>query len=264
MRILQIASLLSLSLFGLAACGGDSGDSGGDDPGRPDAPRVIDALPEPNVDAPPAPATIAITGTATQRTAGGSAVEADVTIAAFRNSDESTPIASATTDAQGNYTLTVDTGGVALQGYLKATKQGLKDTYLYPAAPIAADTVAPINMVSPGTYDVLFTLTGETRAAQPELEGLIALIVVDGPTAAATPIAGAKVSSAPEGAYHYNGNGGLPNSTATETAADGTAYIFHVPADVPVTVDAAKTGTTFKPHNIKAWGDQFTTTLVTP
>src|SRR5262245_38418254 len=144
--------LVSLFAFGLlAACGSDS--KGGDD--GDDAPP-IDA----KIDAPPAPAMITITGMALERIATGTRPVVNATIAGYRNSDEATAVAMTTTDPQGMFTLRVTTGGEALDGYLKATATGLKDTYLYPPAPIAADTVAPINMVSESIMNILISLAG--------------------------------------------------------------------------------------------------------
>jgi hypothetical protein len=247
----------------LAACGGN-------DKTGADAPPGIDAASiDASIDAPPivAPPMITISGTATVRMGLNTALAPGVVVAAYRNGDDATPVKVADpTDASGNFTLVIPTGGVALEGYLKATKAGLKDTYLYAPAPIAADTVAPINMLDPDTYGLLVTLTigaGNQMAGK----GLIAMIVVDGTSATSMPVAGATVSITPSIAgvtsYHYD-MGTLPSSTAMSTAADGMAYVLNAPSDGTVTVSAMKTGSTFKPHGLRAWPDQFTTTLVTP
>jgi hypothetical protein len=121
----------------LAACGG--GDDGG-------------------TDAPGNPMTVVVTGTATERSSGGSDPVAGVLIEAFANSDEATVVTSAMTDAQGNYTLTITAAG-ALDGYLKATKSGLLDTYLYPPGPLTENfDGASVNMLSSGTFDLLANL----------------------------------------------------------------------------------------------------------
>ena len=121
--------------------------------------------------------------------------------------------------------------------------------------------MAPVNMIATGDYDVLSTIA---QGNQLPGNGLIALVVVNGSAATSTPVAGATVSSNPAATvYRYNLNG-LPNVNATSTAVDGVAYMFNVRPDVPVTVSAVKTGTTFKSHGLKAWPDQLTTTLVTP
>lgn len=95
---------------------------------------------------------ITISGTATERSIGGASPVPDATIAAYENSNESTPIASTTTNAAGEFSFTITTTGVAISGFLKATKTGYRDTYLYPPSFISEDLVgAPINMVTPDT-----------------------------------------------------------------------------------------------------------------
>ncbi|HWU88577.1 MAG TPA: hypothetical protein VN253_14945 [Kofleriaceae bacterium] len=205
---------------------------------------------------------ITVTGTAVSRGLTGTNPVAQALIGAYRDSDEATPIATTMTDAQGKFTLTVSTGGVALEGFIKATKTAFRDTYLYAPAPIAADTTAPVNMIATNDYDLLSTVA---QGNQMPGNGLIALVVVSGTTATSTPITGATVSSNPAATvYRYSAANGLPSSTATATGADGVAYMFNVRPNVPVTVGAMKTSTTFKSHGLKAWPDQLTTTLITP
>jgi hypothetical protein len=183
---------------------------------------------------------------------------ADVTIAAFANTDENTPVATATTDASGNYMLTIMTNGTALDGYLKATTSGYLDTYLYPPAPITADfSGASINMVTSNTFDLLANTL--CRANQTAANGTIAVEVVD---AAGATVGGATVASTPAAStYCYNSNG-LPSSAATATATDGVAYMFNVTGQA--TVSAMKTGSTFASHGVKARAGALTTTLIGP
>src|SRR5512139_3887749 len=120
----------------LAACGGGSSKS--------------------TIDGPQAPAMITVTGTASARDATGSSPLSGVTVGAYASSNETTPVTTAMTDAQGNFTLTIPTGGVALDGYVKATMASYMDTYLYPPAPLAADfSGATIVMLMPSTFDLL-------------------------------------------------------------------------------------------------------------
>lgn len=223
----------------LAACGGD------------DSSATVDALPS-------APPMITVSGTATSRGLAGSSPEAGVLVAAYNNSDENMPVAMATSDASGNYSLTITTGGISLDGYLKATKSGFLETYLYPPAPLSADyATASINMINPGSYGALFSLT---QVQEQSGTAVIAMIVNDG----TNPVAGATVTSSPAGTYRYNGSNGLPaNMNTTSTQADGIGYILNVPAGA-VTVNGMKTGMTFKSHPVKARAGQLTTTLVVP
>jgi hypothetical protein len=256
----QAAFSHSLVLVALAACGGSNDKSANVDApsgGSTDAPGPIDA---------PGGGgnTITITGTAVERMASGMVAVSGATIAAYQNGNDATPVVMTTSMANGDFSLAIPAAGGPLDGYLKATKTGLKDTYLYPPAPISADTVAPVNMISPGTLNLLVILAigaGNQQAGK----GLIALVVVNGATATSTPVAGAAVTSTPAAsATIYNGSNGLPDTTANGTGADGTAFLFNVASDANVTVNATKTGSTFTSHSVKAWPDQFTTTLITP
>ena len=231
-------------LFVAAACGGGGGDDDG------------------NVDAPVAPTTVTITGVASSRGLGGATPEAGVAIAAYATSDENTALAMATTDAAGAFTLTINTGGTAINGFLKATKSGFTTSYLYPPAPITGNLMmVPMNMLSTQNFGTLSTLA---QANQMNGKGVIGVLVVSGPELTSTPVAGATITTSPASMpYRYNGGSGLPNTTSTATQADGLAYAFNAPVG-PITVTAAASGSTFKPTMLTIHADALTQTLVTP
>ena len=227
----------------LAACGGKSGGGGGGGGGGADAPTV--------------PATITVSGTATQQSTTSGSPAPGVLVAAYKNSDESTALAMATTDANGNYSLTITTTGQPLDGFLKATKSGNADTYLYPPAPLTADfTDASVNELDTSLYDTIAQTIGRGQPGQ----GMIALEVQD---AAANLIAGAMVTSNPAAAHTgYTGSIGLPDTSATMTTTDGRAYLFGL-APGAITVMATMTGATFKTTSLSIHADAFTTTVIT-
>jgi hypothetical protein len=230
-------------IFVLASCGGGGGGGGG------------------HVDAPPSvPAMIKISGTATQQSTGTPAAAPGVAVAAFRNSDENTPVAMTTTDASGNYMLMITTNGMPLDGFLKATKSGNADTYLYPPAPLVADfAMASINELDTNLYQTVSQTIGRGQPGQ----GMIALEVTDTATPPAT-VGGVAVTSSPAAAHTgYTGTFmGLPDINATATMTDGRAFLFGL-APGQVTVSATKTGVTFKSHALKIHADAFTTTVIT-
>jgi hypothetical protein len=233
---------LILCLFALG-CGDDGGGGGGG-----------------NADAPSAPAMITVSGVAAEKSATGTTPKAGVMVAAYKNSDPNTAVVTATTDASGNYSLAIPTGGVAVDGYVKATLSGLIDTYLYPPRALTEDFAgASIYMISTGTRDALSgALCG---SAQMDSNGAVAVLVQD---AAAMPIAGATISSQPAAMkYCYNGGSGLPDKNATGTAADGIGYMLNVAAG-DVTVSASKSGTEFFSHKVNARAGALTTTLIEP
>lgn len=241
-------------LFAIA-CGGDSGNSNIDAPGTP----TPDAAP----DAPPTGPVFTISGTAALRGTGAATALAGVVVTAYSNADETTAIATATSDAEGHYAISLPADR-PLDGFLKATKapDGSKtyvDTYLYPPTQLAADfSEASIFMVEGATYNLL-KLLGDFATG----EGMIALLVVDS-LASVTEVEGATVTSdpaAPAGHTGYSANG-LPSRSATATAADGLAFLFKL-APGTYNVTAAKAGLTFKTTSLKVRADVFTTTLVT-
>lgn len=160
--------------------------------------------------------------------------------------------------ADGTYSLTIMTNGVALDGYLKSTQSGKKDTYLYPAGPLGADQPgASILMLTQQTYDLASTLA---QGGQTPGIAFIGVQVYDGSMMG---VGGVTLTSAPAGTVRYNGSNGLPSSAGTMTMADGLGYVFNV-APGQVTLSATGGGMTFKSHAVNARADQVTTTLITP
>ena len=235
----MVRHILPLSLFSLVACGG------GDDPLTPDSP--------------PAAQMITLSGTAQEVSASGTDPAPGVLVEAFRNSADTTVVVSATTDAQGNYTLTVETNGTALDGFLKATKSGLLDTYLYPDKPLGEDfDGASINMVSSSTINALSQFLCDDP--QDPAKGVIAALVFDG---AQQTVGGAMINASPAPtSVCYNGNNDLPDGDANMTAADGIGYMFNVTGEV--TVSTTVTGATYTSHKVTARAGALTTTLFRP
>jgi hypothetical protein len=239
----------------LVACSSNSGDPGNG--GAPDAPAgSADAFEF--HDAPPnVPMNLMLSGKTSEQGLSGTSVTANVAIAAFKVSDDSM-IAQTTSDAQGNYTLTIQTTGAPIDGYLKATKSGYVDIYLYPnRAWQANDATGDINMMTPGNKDLLNNFASGGQMAG---KGMVGLAVYD---AQGHAVSGATITAMPSGStVRYTGSNGLPSSSAMSTSADGVAFLFNAPENVTVT--ATKAGMTFHAHVVKARADKFTTTSVAP
>lgn len=201
---------------------------------------------------------VTVTGVASEIGISGRTPIAGVTIAAYEEG-ASTPVAMTTSGADGTYSLTIMTDGQALDGYLKGTQSGKKDTYLYPAAPLAADIDgASILMLTQSTFDLASTLA---QGGQTPGMAFIGIQVFNAEMTMG--IAGVTLSSQPAGTVRYNGSNGLPSSTGTMTMADGLGYVFNV-APGQVTVSGTGGGVTLRSHAVNARADQVTTTLIQP
>jgi hypothetical protein len=236
MRSVLLASLPFL----LLACGDDGGST------TADAPSNV-------------PAMITISGKATKREGTSSSDAAGVMVSAYQSSDPNTPVATATTDATGMYSMVITTNGKPLDGFLKGTLSGFLDTYLYAPKPLVADfSSASMNMINSNTLGLL---SGTLCASsQDNAKGVIALIVAD---ANNTAVAGATASSSPAAAKICYNQGGFPNKNATMTDTDGIAYLLNVTAG-KVTVNAAGAGAPYVSHEVEARAGTFTTTVIQP
>src|ERR1700733_2728777 len=70
------------------------------------------------------PSSITISGSVDDLSIGEATSVAGVTLSAFAASNENTPLATATSDAQGAYTMTLSTV-IPFDGFIKASKSGL-------------------------------------------------------------------------------------------------------------------------------------------
>jgi hypothetical protein len=201
------------------------------------------------------PLQITISGHAIEQMQGSLVSVAGVAVAAFAVTDEQTPLANATTDAQGNYALAIETHGLAFDGYLRATKSGVVDTYIYPPAPISSDfSNATASLIATSDFSGLQMAEGASPGT-----GTILVVVVD--ASGTNPVRGATASTTPSSSIvTYMDDNGLPFANGA-TNSDGRAFIFDVPSG-SVTVNATKSGMTFATHALKARADQVTTTLI--
>lgn len=232
-----------LCLIVLAACGGGGGSD--------------DGMMTPDT---PVGGTVMISGTASSRGLGGATPEQGATIAAYSTSDENTALATTMTDASGNFTLMIPTTGAAINGFLKATKNGFVTSYLYPPSPITGDlAMVPMNMLTTSNYGTLYSLA---QVGQMSGKGTIGVLVVGGAELTSPPVGGATITTSPgSGAYKYNGGSGLPSGSATMTNTDGLSYAMNAPVGA-ITVTASKSGSTFKTTSLSVHADSLTQTLV--
>jgi hypothetical protein len=244
-----------LALILIAACGGGSTSNPDAPKSTIDAPGAIDA--KIFMDAPPVVNNnITVSGIASASGQTTSTPLAGVVVGFYKTGND-TAIATMTTTATGAYTFSIPTNGMVVDGYLKATKSGYADNFLYPAAPLQADfPMADSNLVTTSDFSGLTILTGQMST-----NGFIAATVLD---ATGTAVMGAKVTSTPaSGSYAYSDSNGIPTST-TGTNTDGRAFFINVPPGAPVAISATKTGTAFKSHSLTGHPNALTTTIIIP
>ncbi len=252
MRSLGLSSLLVVPLM-LAACGGD--DGGADVDAGPPGPLNCNGEDLPTTAIDP----ITVNGIANEATASGSEPLEGVVVEAFENGS-TTVQATGNTGADGGYTLSIVTGGTPVDGYIRGRLPGMaefRDVYLYPPAPLSADTAdAPLLFVSDSTFGLIDVLTGES---QEDGNGWMGVLVVD---CFNEPVAGATVVTTPPYTVKYNEEG-LPNPDPVVTDVDGIVYVFNIAAG-QVTVDATLDGQSFREHVVEVRADVVTTTAVAP
>jgi hypothetical protein len=226
----------------LVACGGGDDDGDGS-----------------NIDAPPAAQMVMVTGQAQTVMTTSTVPLEGATIEAFRVGNDTTPLASTTSGADGNYSLTLTTDGTAINGYLKGTSATRLDTYLYPPKPLAMDRAnATVLLVTQQTLGLLGTLGGTAQMAG---KGFIGVRVFD---ANGMGVAGVTVTINPMGSakviYAVNN---LPNGNATMTDASATVFIVNTNLG-DITVDASGGGVDYYEHVVNARADVVTTTAMEP
>lgn len=236
---------LLLVLGFVVACGGDDDGTG------PSGPFACLGDPLPTT----APDAITVSGQVLGNILSPTGI-ADAEVTAFTST--ATELGGDSTDGGGMYSVTVATGGVPLNGYIRVLKGGSSylPTYAYPAVPLAASAVQNMLVPTGSEIDALEILTGVTQQAG---NGFVGVVVKD---CAGTPIAGATVSTSPAATVRYNA-GSTPSSTATSTAADGVAYVFNVAAG-NVTVNARAGSRVLRGHVVNARADAVTLTEVAP
>lgn len=268
----NLRTVMSIGLLSLAACGSDGAD-------KPDAPKAIDAAVDAIPDSPPidgtsydlsclnnqAPTTIAatvtISGTAQEVVIQGGApaivANAGVSIKACKGdcvgpNDLGTTTSALTTGAYTTGALT--TAGVALDGYLDATKTGDRRTLVFPPSPLAqSQTGVPLLMFSTAAFGAL-SIAGITQAPT---KGMLGVVVTD---CMNMPITGAVVTVTQNGMPA----GDAPfDIGALAAQAAGTWLVPNVPVG-DTTVTAKYNNMNFRAHVVSSVAGATTTTGVRP
>lgn len=185
---------------------------------------------------------IKVSGTITEISGvGGGSPAANASIE-FRSLVD-TLIASATSDANGKYTVMLPFSGAPVDGYLSVKRTGDVDVRSYLGKPLTADAVIDARTATPSTYNTLAQLAGVT---QPNNAGVIVMLVVDG---LMSPVASAIGQTQPStGITIRYSNNGIPSSSLTSTGADGFVYAFAATGNV--ICGATRAATNFGPRTV--------------
>lgn len=186
-----------------------------------------------------APASITVSGVVQGFTS--SPIDSAVVLA-FKNGT-ATPVDSTMTNASGQFTLNASTGGAPLDGYVKASKSGLIDTYAFPSAPLPANASITLTMINTTTLGLLASNDGVTPVAG---KGALAIRPVD---CTETVVPTATVSTSPSATLYGD--------------ASGDFFAFNV-APGSVQVNAQYQSHVFHSHSVTAIADAVTITIIAP
>jgi hypothetical protein len=250
MRIRRAWWLVATIVF--AACGQDSG---------PD-PNPVTPAP----DAHPAPKSLTISGTLTEGLNRTPTKDGKVTVL---QADEVTVVGTpVTTDANGNYSITLTTTGEALNvvgRFAKPAGSSYVTEWLYPGEAVDHDlTMIDGVFLKPAdldTFAILFTGPYDSQS------GLVAILVVD---STGKPAAGATVTISPApDSMRYANDMGNPDASFHSTSSKGIVYAWNVPIagagnTAVVTVSGMLGAAPLKTHTLKAHRGEISLTLLKP
>jgi hypothetical protein len=177
-----------------------------------------------------------------------------VLVQAFRSDDSL--VTSTTTDSQGNFSLSIATGGVPFNGYLFMTKAGLVPASVYWSKPLTSANTSTPFVLNSGTETLLYGLAG-LRADSGA--GTVAVSVAD---CAGTPLNDAFVfidqnGSGPASGPYSLANLGIPSSGLPNS------WFFNVPPG-QTTSSANYHGTSLGQTSFTVLAGQSTYVIVTP
>jgi hypothetical protein len=106
-----------------------------------------------------APAMFTISGQSTSLSVSGTQVLAGVTLNGYV-AGQPTAIITLTTDASGNYSVAVPSGGVPVDGRIVATMGSYLTANVYPSRPFDSDTIVSVTMITAGTMTLASNTAG--------------------------------------------------------------------------------------------------------
>ncbi len=268
----SFACVLSFSLLAMAACGDDDApaafDAAPPDAAVIDAAPMIDAVPSPDA----RPADVSCSGDTPPKVT----VPDPLTVAGVVEDIETdAPIVGATVTARdgqdlvvdttesaagGVYQLSIPTGAVPVQGYIKIVAVGYGTANLFAPDPLQTNVPSlNLNMFKTATLDLFGFLFDDVN---PE-RAIMAIGVID---CMGNDVEGAVITISNADAstqLQYVGDSGLPDEALTATTSQGAALAANVPIG-EFTVNASINGVPFQSVTVKSFAGQVTLTQIHP
>jgi hypothetical protein len=157
-------------------------------------------------------------------------------------------LGSATSGADGTFSINLTTGGVPLDAHVRVTATGRTESNWFPAAALSADARAgDINLFDSTTITLLAGVAGITPNAM-RSQVFVTLGDCDG-----APLPGATVSVNPAPAVTRYISGGVPNAQAMSTTQSGTVFLGNLPSG-NVTIDGQRMGVMLRSRVVASRG----------
>ena len=205
-----------------------------------------------------APPSVTLTGVVTEISmTGGGEPMSNAKLALYPAEGE--VVTTTTSDAQGNYSMSVPTGGTPFDGYVLANGSGELVTYAFPSRPFDSNTELAITMI---TQQTLMLAAEVANVPIMNNTAQFAIVIVD---CNGTPLSGATLTSSASAMSSVRyASGGLPSPSATSTDASGEVFVFNVAPGGFTVAGKDANGDTLRSHDVIGVGQGLTVALLQP
>ncbi len=257
-----------LALIALAACsipdkhagsnGPADGSSGGDGSAMHDDSSIDAGGPYACRNQPlptSAPGTITMTGTTASISQSGTQPLANVLVEGLIGGQS---LLQVTSDANGQFSTQVPTGGRPIDGYLRASmgNSNYLVTYQYPSRPYDENGNVSLLLITQQTMSLVGTVAG-VNVDSTKAQVVVILVDCNG-----VPLAGGTVV-APSGTVRYLDNG-LPSQSATATDMTGAGFVINATPGAYAVQAIAPDGGTMRSHTVTAMSGTWTQAEIQP
>jgi hypothetical protein len=205
-----------------------------------------------------APAMITVSGTLTHILSG---VIPNATLRGYLRSAPGMSVITATSDMNGNYSVTFPTGGMSVDGYIGVDAAGSDfATTAYPSRPFTANLTGPLFRTNASELMMIYSAVLATYSAT---KGTVFVQVLD---CNGQPVPNATVNSNPAAAkVVYINQQAAFDTSLVETSSVGVATLFGlVGSSVTITAGSNNTGVVFHAQTIPVVASAFTEVAIQP